>query len=188
MENNLSFKTVQSPAIYPMVTGIFSDKQSTENAYKLLYEKGYKKNDINVIMSNGTHKALYTLENNKSKGNKSINNTGNPFAYGGTIGAIAAVLAAIGTSLSMPGLGWVIAGPIATGLASKGVRKRTASVLSELFGTTVAEEKAELYETVINDGKVVLGVHPRCEEDAEFLEKNWVSPELEVFNPSAFRL
>lgn len=41
-------------------------------------------------------------------------------AIGGTIGAVAAAVAAAGTSLVFPGLGIVVAGPLAASLAGGG--------------------------------------------------------------------
>ncbi len=53
-------------------------------------------------------------------GNKAAEGAGVGGAIGGTVGAIAAAIAAIGTSLVLPGLGLVIAGPIAAALAGAG--------------------------------------------------------------------
>lgn len=33
-----------------MLTGMFRDRESTENAYKTMQEKGYTKDEINIIM------------------------------------------------------------------------------------------------------------------------------------------
>lgn len=47
---------------YPMASGMFADRESTENAYNMLHERGYTKDDINVIMSDKTRKAHYSEE------------------------------------------------------------------------------------------------------------------------------
>ncbi len=41
-------------------------------------------------------------------------------AIGGTLGAVVAAFAAVGTSLAIPGLGLIVAGPLAAGIAGAG--------------------------------------------------------------------
>jgi hypothetical protein len=88
---------------------------------------------------------------------------------------VAGVIAAIGTSLVIPGLGIIIAWSIAAGIAGAGTGGITGGVIGTLIGSGILEERATLYESGIKDGHVVLGVHPRNEDDAEFLENNWKS-------------
>lgn len=174
MENSQDYKTKETNANYPMVTGMFADRESTENAYNMLHEKGYTNDDINVIMSDETRKTHYSEEGDETElGSKAASGLGTGSAIGGTIGAIVGVVAAIGTSLVIPGLGLVIAGPLAAGLAGAGAGGITGGVIGGLIGAGIPEERAKLYESGIKDGKVVLGVHPHSEEDAKFFEKEW---------------
>lgn len=174
MENNQNAKTEEKQWDYPMVTGMFTGRESTEHAYNILHEKGYSKDDINVIMSDETRKNQYAEEGDESElGSKAVEGAGTGSAIGGTIGAIAGVLAAIGTSLIIPGLGLVIAGPIAAGLAGAGAGGITGGIIGGLIGSGITEERAKLYEAGIKSGKVVIGVHPHSQEDAEYFEKNW---------------
>jgi hypothetical protein len=89
------------------------------------------------------------------------------------VGAIAGVIAAIGTSLIIPGLGIIIAGPIAAGLAGAGAGGITGGVIGALVGSGIPEERAKLYESGIKNGNIVMGVHPRNTEDAKYFEDNW---------------
>jgi hypothetical protein len=61
--------------------------------------------------------------------NKAMESAGVGGAIGVTAGAIIAALAAIGTSIAIPGLGVVIAGPIATALAGAGAGGLTGKAL-----------------------------------------------------------
>ena len=168
---------------YPMATGMFADRHSTENAYNMLHERGYTKDDINVIMSDETRKTHYSEEGDDSElGTKAAEGAGTGSAIGGTIGAIVGVVAAIGTSLVLPGLGLIIAGPIAAGLAGAGAGGITGGIVGGLIGSGIPEERAKQYEAGIKDGKVVLGVHPRNEQDAEYFEKNWKTEQSQVSN------
>ncbi|MFP5040167.1 hypothetical protein [Parasediminibacterium sp. JCM 36343] len=174
MEDNQNFKAQEMNVAYPMVTGMFANREQTENAYNMLHEKGYTKDDINVIMSDETRTTHYSQAGDETElGSKAAEGAGTGSAIGGTIGAIAGVVAAIGTSLLIPGLGLVIAGPIAAGLAGAGAGGITGGVIGGLIGSGIPEERAKIYESGIKDGNVVLGVHPHSEEDAEYFEKNW---------------
>ena len=160
-----------------MLTGMFHDRESTERAYNLLHERGYTKDEINLIMSDETRKKQFSDDNIKDTeiGTKAAEGAGKGSAIGGTIGAIAGVIAAIGTSVLIPGLGVVIAGPIAAGLAGAGAGGIAGGVIGALVGSGIPEERAKLYESGIKNGNVVLGVHPHNEEDAEYFENNWRS-------------
>jgi hypothetical protein len=156
-----------------MLTGMFRDRESTENAYKSMQEKGYSKDDISLVMSDDTRKKHFTRDQETEIGTKAAEGAGKGSAIGGTVGAIVGVIAAIGTSLVIPGLGIVIAGPIAAGLAGAGAGGLTGGVIGALVGWGIPEERAKLYESGIKSGNIVMGVHPRNEDDARYFEENW---------------
>lgn len=157
-----------------MLTGMFPDRESTEQAYNQLQERGYAKDDINLVMSDETRKKQFSGDVKETEiGTKAAEGAGKGSAIGGTVGAIAGVIAAIGTSLVIPGLGIVIAGPLAAGLAGAGVGGVTGGVIGALVGSGIPEARAKLYESGIKDGQIVIGVQPRNDEDAEYFENNW---------------
>ena len=157
-----------------MLTGMFRDRESTENAYNTLHERGYTKDEINLVMSDETRKKHFSGDVKETEiGTKAAEGAGKGSAIGGTIGAIAGVVAAIGTSLVIPGLGILIAGPIAVGLAGAGAGGLAGGIIGALVGSGIPEARAKLYESGIKNGNVVLGVHPRNAEDAEYFEENW---------------
>ncbi|WP_456313320.1 hypothetical protein [Pseudomonas shirazensis] len=159
-----------------MLTGMFSDRESTERAYNTLNDRGYTKDEINLIMSDDTRKKHYSDKDDHSElGTKAAETAGTGSAIGGTIGAIVGVIAALGTSLVIPGLGLIIAGPLAAGLAGAGAGGITGGLIGALVGSGIPEERAKVYESGIKDGHVVLGVHPRNNEDAEYFEQEWKS-------------
>jgi hypothetical protein len=75
-------------------------------------------------------------------------------------------MAAIGTSVLIPGLGLVIAGPIAAALAGGGAGALTGGIIGGLVGLGVPEPNATAYQEALRDGGVVIGVTPRGSEDA----------------------
>lgn len=155
-----------------MMTGLFNDRDSAESAYKDALKRGYKPEDINVVMSEETRKRLYDSDLLKLKeGTKGAEGLGAGSAIGGTIGGIIGALAAIGTSLVIPGLGLVIAGPLAAGLAGAGAGGITGGLLGGLIGLGIPETTAKAYEKGIKNGGIVLGVNRN--DHAADLEKDW---------------
>jgi hypothetical protein len=160
-----------------MLTGMFSDRNSAEHAYDSLNQRGYSREEINLIMSDETRKKHFN--DHTEIGNKALEGAGKGTAIGGTLGALAGVIAALGTNLLIPGLGLVIAGPIAAGLAGAGAGGITGGIIGALVGAGIPKERAEKYESGIKNGKIVMGVHPKNEEDANFLENDWRSNKAE---------
>ncbi len=156
---------------------MFRDRESTENAYNVLHERGYSKDYINLVMSNETRNAHYNDESSEETeiGTKAAEHAGKGSDIGGTIGAIVGVIAAIGTSVVIPGLGILIAGPIAAGLAGAGAGGLAGGVIGALVGSGIPEARAKLYESGIKEGNVVISVTPRNNDDAKYLENNWKS-------------
>ena len=157
-----------------MVTGMFPDKDAAERAYSTIHERGYTKDDVNVVMSEDTRKKYYSHDVEETViGTKAAEGAGKGSAIGGTIGAITGVIAAIGTSLVIPGLGVLIAGPIAAGLAGAGAGGITGGIVGALIGSGIPEARAKLYEAGVKKGHIVMGVHPRNEEDEKYIESTW---------------
>lgn len=160
----------------PLLTGMFSDRESAERAYKTLNDRGYTKEEINVIMSDDTRKKhFYNEMEHSDLGTKAAETAETGTVIGGTIGALVGILAALGTSVVLPGAGLIIAGPLAAGLAGAGAGGITGGLIGALIGYGIPEDRAKIYESGINDGHVVLGVHPHNDEDAAFLENEWQS-------------
>ena len=155
-----------------MVTGLFRDRESAERAYGSLSERGYGKDDVNLIMSDDTRKK-YFADDDTELGTKAWEGAGKGAAIGGGVGATLAAIAAIGTTLALPGLGLLIAGPIAAALAGGGAGALTGGLIGALVGHGIPEEHAKHYEKGIREGGIVMGVQPRSEEDADYFEKNW---------------
>ena len=156
----------------PMLTGLFRDKESAERAYRSLNERGYNNDDVNLLMSDDTRKKYFT-KGETELGTKAWEDAGKGAAIGGGVGATIAALAAIGTTLALPGLGLLIAGPIAAAFAGAGAGALTGGLIGALVGYGIPEERAKVYEQGIKDGGIVMGVHPRNDEDADYLEKDW---------------
>ena len=171
MENQATgTATGQKPG---MLTGLFNDKESSESAYQSLRDRGYSDNEINVIMSDDTRKKYYANDDSSELGSKAAEGTGVGGLIGGTLGAVIAGIAAIGTNLVLPGLGLVVWGPVAAALAGAGAGGLTGGLVGALIGWGIPKDRAVAYENGIKNGGTVLGVKPRTNEDADFFENDW---------------
>ncbi len=157
-----------------MVTGLFNDRDSAEQAYSSLADRGYGKDDVNLVMSDDTRKKHFpTTGADTELGTKAAKGAGVGGAIGGTIGAVVAAIAAVGTSIAIPGLGLVIAGPIAAALAGAGAGGVAGGLVGAMVGWGIPEERVKHYESGIKKGGIFMGVKPRSEEDANFISETW---------------
>lgn len=160
-----------------MMTAMFRDRDSAERAYEELRARGYDKDDINVVLSDEGRKRHFgdevDSEGDTELGNKSLEGAGAGSAIGGTLGAIVGAVAAIGTSVAIPGLGLVVAGPLAAGLAGAGAGGLTGGLIGALVGAGIPEERAKVYEEGVKEGNIVLGFKPHSAEDARYFEDHF---------------
>ena len=159
----------------PMVTGLFRDRDSAERAYQSVSDRGYGRDDVNVVMSDETRARNFPTDAAVATelGTKAAEGAGIGGAIGGTVGAITAAVAAMGTSLVLPGLGLVIAGPIAAALAGAGAGGAAGGLVGALIGWGIPEERIAEYESGIREGAILMGVRPRNAEDALAFEHSW---------------
>lgn len=156
-----------------MVTGLFRDRESAEKAYNSVSTRGYGKDDVNVMMSEDARKKHFAGGADTDLGDKALEGAGVGSAIGGTVGAVLAGIAAIGTTIALPGLGLLVAGPLAAALAGAGAGGLTGGLIGALVGSGIPEERAAEYEKGIKEGGIVMGVPARSDEDAEYFEKEF---------------
>jgi len=152
-------------------TGIFHNKSDAELAYQHALNQGYTSKDINVLMSEESRKKYYDSPMLIEEGDKSMDGLGLGGATGGAIGGILAAIAAIGTSVAIPGLGLVIAGPLAAGLAGAGAGSIAGGLIGTLIGWGIPETHVKEYESGIKSGGIVLVVRETLPNS--HLEEDW---------------
>ena len=166
--------TGSSPARSGMVTGLFKDRESAEGAYGSLTSRGYSKDDVNLVMSDETRNKHFAADGRETEiGSKALEGAGTGAAIGGTVGATLAAIAAIGTTLALPGLGLLVAGPIAAALAGAGAGGATGGLIGALIGSGIPEERVKNYEEGIRKGGILMGVKAKNDEDAAYFEDEW---------------
>jgi hypothetical protein len=156
------------------VTGVFQKREDAERAYDSLINRGYDPKDIILLMSDKTHKTHFKdRDHDTDLGNKAAEKAGIGSAIGGTAGAVIGAIAAIGTTVALPGLGLVIAGPIVAALTGAGAGGLTGGLIGGLVGAGIPKEHATLYENSIKKGGIVVGVVPKSEQDREAIGQDW---------------
>lgn len=161
------------------VTALYPTPEAANRAYSgLTTDHGYKADDINVMMSDDTRKRHFgdvKPGTELSGGSKAAEGMGKGGAIGGGIGAALGALFAIGTSIVIPGLGLVVAGPLAAALAGLGAGGATGGLIGALVGAGIPEDRAREYERGINEGGILIGTRPRDDKHAADLERDFGS-------------
>jgi hypothetical protein len=154
---------------------LFDAPQPAEQAYDLLLELGYSHDEINVVMSNET-RGQFKAGNPvaaASEGTEIPNASRKVMGGAGVIsaaGAVSGIIAGIGAAVVVPGLGLVVAGPLAALGASLG------AAVGALYGIplgAMAENEVADYEAKVREGKVLLSVEPHTPEDREKIKRGW---------------
>jgi hypothetical protein len=158
----------------PYVTGMFRDRDSAERAWESARARGYTDRDVDVMMSDETRDRYFKEEHVETElGNKALEGAGTGAAIGGTLGAIVAAVAAGVSTVALPGLGLVIAGPLAAALTGAGAGAATGGIIGALVGSGIPEERAKIYDDGVRKGGIVMGVRPKDDADAEHLHREW---------------
>ncbi|MBA3765457.1 MAG: hypothetical protein H0W99_00450 [Acidobacteria bacterium] len=150
-----------------LVTGLFKTRVAAEAALDAIIKRGYTRDDISVLMSDATKNKEFAVET----GTRAADGAGIGGAVGGAIGATLAAIAAVGTTIMLPGLGLVIAGPIAAALAGAGAGGATGGVIGALIGAGIPEHRAKVYDAGLRGGGILLGVEAKSDEDVSKLEQ-----------------
>ena len=158
-----------------MVTAVFRDRFDFEQAFSYARSLGYTDSEINVLMSDKTRSSWTDSsgEPRHNAGSMAEEGMGIGGAIGTAVGATVAAIVAIGTSVAIPGLGLVIAGPIAAALAGGGAGAVTGGLIGTLVGAGFTEQNASAYEEALRNGGAVIGVVPRNNDDASALQKRF---------------
>ncbi len=152
-------------------------RAEAESAVDALTKAGYREQDISVLMTDETREMQFgsvkatTPGPDRGTTSKLSEGVGVGGTVGASVGAVLAGIAAIGTVLLLPGLGLVVAGPIAAGLAGAGVGGAAGGLLGGLAGMGINEDRASYYEQGLREGGIVVGVKARSKDDVEALHK-----------------
>ena len=170
-----------------LITGLFHDRAEAERAVNDLQNLGYSQNDISVMMNDAGDARGFA----EDTGTKAAEGAGVGAGIGGTLGAIIAALTATGSVAAIAATGGLaaplVAGPLAAALAGAGAGGLTGGIIGGLVGAGIPEHRAHEYETGLNAGGILLGVHAtdaQAPEVRRVLERDGAE---DVQGPSGYR-
>ncbi len=141
------------------VYALFSNRSSLEYAVTSLEQRGFRQEDVSVLLpENLGNKDLVTEKNTKSPEGAMAGG-----ATGGVVGGTLGWLVGIG-ALAIPGLGpFIAAGPIIAALAGVGAGAALGGLTGGLVGMGMPEFEAKRYEGRVKSGGSLISVH--CDND-----------------------
>src|ERR1700741_3873498 len=150
-----------------LITGLFTNRVAAEAAVDAIIKRGYTRDDISVLRPHATRSKKFALQARSH----AADGLGIGGALGGAVGAVLAAIAAVGSTILLPGINLVIAGPIAAALAGAGAGGATGGVIGALIGAGIPEYRAKVYEAGLRGGGILLGVEARTDEEVDKLEE-----------------
>ena len=136
-----------------LITGLFTDSKEAGEAIAELKNKGYAK-EISLVTKDASKKDgvdAHTVKENVTDG----------AVAGGAVGATLCALTALlvgATSFVIPGLGLLVAGPLAVGLSGAAAGALTGGVVGALVDKGIPDNKAKLYQDRVEQGDVLVTV------------------------------
>ena len=150
-----------------LVTAVFKTRVAAEAAVDAILKRGYTRDDISVLMSDSTKSKEFAIETRTH----AADGLGYGAAVGGTVGAVAAALIAVGTNVVLPGLGLVVAGPLAAALAGAGAGGAAGGLIGALVGAGIPEHRAKVYDASLRAGGILIGVEAKADDEANAIEE-----------------
>lgn len=137
------------------VLGIYSNRNSVENAIGSFRDAGFARTDISVLLPENLGPKELAAPEGATAG------AGSGAIIGGTLGWLVGIGA-----LAIPGLGpFMAAGPIMAALAGIGVGGAVGGFAGALVGLGIPEYEAKRYEGRLQKGGILLSVH--CDSSEE---------------------
>src|SRR5262245_25280801 len=127
-----------------IMTGIFRDRASAEQAYECLRSLGYTDRDVSLLMSNDTRTRHFPRDagSKTELGTKAAEGAGIGVVAGAGIGALLVGLAAAG--IAVPGLPIIAMGPLAAAIAGGGTGGALGALVGALVGYGIPEERVKI--------------------------------------------
>jgi uncharacterized membrane protein len=133
-----------------LVLGLFSDSKLAGDAIAQLKGQGYG-DEISVVSKDGSDTTAHTIDEPVADG------AATGAAVGGVMAGAAALLAGA-TSLVLPGVGLLVAGPLATALTSAAAGAATGGIVGTLVDAGIPDNTAQEYENRISAGETLVAV------------------------------
>ena len=152
------------------ITGLYKSPQAAADAVRMLQNRGVAASDISFAACDYFDRdGIKPEPHSKAPEGFMVGAAG-----GGAMGGLLAGLTAV-TAIASGGasLGLVVAGPLFATLVGAGAGATAGSIVGGMVGAAIPEKDANDYETAIQGGSVLVGVHVE-EADAKKRVKSWL--------------
>lgn len=158
-----------------LITALFVDFKNAGKAYNAALKLGYKKDEINILMSEETKKCHghNRAHENLSLSDEAIKGAGVGGSLGVTTGAITGAIIAMGTVLAFSGLSLIISGPIAIALAGASAGGIAGGLVGALINIGISEDHAKNCAAELKNGGILICLTPYSLDDCKTLEMTW---------------
>lgn len=136
-----------------LVSGVVRTNAEASSLVDRLISAGFSRSQISIVMSDATRNRDFALHT----GTKAGEGAAIGAASGGAIVAIAAGLAAVG-SVIIPGVGLLVAGPLAAAIAGAGAGAAVGGAVGGLIGLGIPEHEVRVFENALRQGAILIGV------------------------------
>lgn len=150
-----------------LMTAVFNSRKTAEQAYQELSNRGYKYNEISVLMSEDT---CSQFQNNKSA-EEADDAFAETFLEKATPSAIIVALVAVGVNIILPGSALIVTGPLAAALHT--TNGKSSGLADALTCSGIPGEAARVYERGIKTGGILLGFNPHNSSEIGEIENIW---------------
>jgi hypothetical protein len=133
-----------------LVIGLVQTRDEAEVAAERIIHCGYTRQDISLLMTDATRRRCFLPQEDTKPGRSAFGN-------------------AVAMSVAVPGLGLVVAGPIAAVVASAVVGGGIEGLRGILIGAGIPRLWAESYEAAVQRGAILVGIYARSTRDMELL-------------------
>ena len=171
---------------YKRAAGLFYSRDEAEKAVRELKQAGFDMDRVSVIAKDADKVAGH--DTTEDVGNKADEGAGTGAVTGGILGGLTGLLVGLGT-LAIPGVGPILlAGEVATALATTaagaGIGAAAGGLIGALIGLGIPEEKARIYNERVGKGSflvMVTGNSYEIEQAATIMRNNGVE-EFDIYD------
>ncbi len=148
------------------VTGIFDNRIEAEKAITALFNAGFDKDDISLVVTDSARDKILDDRVKTVKGDeesRAAKGGVSGAVLGGALGAIAAGLTAVG-AIAIPGAGLLAAGPLVAIFSGVGAGAAVGGLAGAFIEAGYPNDEAKRYEEAVKAGKALVIVHVKNEE------------------------
>jgi len=151
-----------------LVTGLIRVGPEVDVALSRLMALGYRPDEVSLLLSDVTRRMDFSMA--PADRAAVTRRAARGVLVGEAVGAVVSAMLLVGTSLLLPDVGLVVAGPLATSMMGAGLGAG-CGVFDTLAKAGIPECEARLYATGLARGMIVIGAHLRAPQDRTMIEQ-----------------